>query len=167
MKPYRIIAVCLLGGLILGCEERLKEPAEDKNLDAELVKTLNNIGVENAIIAQHTLYPYHFVPDGGQLIELGRRDLGVLAKHFAEHAGTLNVRRGDAPAELYEARVASVMQGLKEMGVNTARMNLSDGMPGGTGMASERVVTILKEEPKISETTQSGSSGFVGQKQGR
>lgn len=167
MKLYRIIAVCLLGGLILGCEERLKEPAEDKNLDAELVRTLNNIGVENAIIAQHTLYPYHFVSDGGQLNELGRRDLAVLARHFADHAGTLNVRRGDTPAELYEARVAQVVQTLKEMGVNTARLNLSDGMPGGTGMASERVVTVLKEEPSLTQTTQSGSRGMTTQQSGR
>lgn len=167
MRLYRIIAVCVLGGLILGCEERLKEPAEDKNLDAELVRTLNNIGVENAIIAQHTLYPYHFVPDGGQLNELGRRDLAVLAKHFADHAGTLNVRRGETPAELYEARVAHVVQSLKEMGVNTARLNLSDGMPGGTGMASERVVTILKEEPALTEMTGSGSRGTVTQQGGR
>ncbi len=146
MRLCWTLVVCLLCGMLLGCEKSVTEP--DKNIDAELVKTLNNIAVENAIITQHTIYPYHFVTDGEELNELGRRDLAVLARHFTENAGALNVRRGEAPAALYEARVAQVTESLKKAGIDMARLSISDDMPGGTGITSERVVTILRRPPQ-------------------
>jgi len=160
MRLCWTIVVCLLCGLLPGCQESMSESGPDKNIDAELVKTLNNISVENAIITQHTIYPYHFAADGEQLNELGRRDLAVLARHFAENAGTLNVRRGQTPAALYEARVAHVVQSLKQAGVDTTRLSVSDEMPGGTGMPSERVVTILRQAPQgLTITTPSRTTG--------
>jgi len=148
MRLCWTIAACLLCSLFLGCQKSVSDNGADKNIDAELVRTLNNIGVENAIITQHTIYPYHFVTDGEPLNELGRRDLAVLARHFTENAGVLNVRRGQEPAALYEARVAQVVQNLKKAGVDTGRLKVSDEMPGGTGMPSERVVTILRLAPQ-------------------
>jgi len=148
MRLCWTIAACLLCSVLLGCQENVSENGSDKNIDAELVKTLNNIGIENAIITQHTIYPYHFVTDGEQLNELGRRDLAVLARHFTENAGIVNIRRGQEPAALYEARVAHVTEALKKAGVDTARLKVSDEMPGGTGMPSERLVTILKQAPQ-------------------
>jgi len=119
--------------------------------------------VENAIIAQHTLYPYHFVPDGERLNELGRRDFSVLARHFAEHTGSLNIRRGKTPAELYEARVSFVIESLKEAGIGTGRVRISDHMPGGSGMPSERVVTILQKTAEGSRTLRTSDSGTITQ----
>ncbi|UCD49273.1 MAG: hypothetical protein JSW27_17290 [Phycisphaerales bacterium] len=145
MRWYGVLAVCLVCGLSVGCQENLHESQSDRNLDVELVNTLNNLGVENAIVAQHTLYPYHFVLDAEELNELGRRDLSVLARHFREHEGTLNVRRGKTSPELYEARLTYVIEELTEAGVDTDRMVVADGMPGGDGMASERVVTIMEK----------------------
>jgi hypothetical protein len=162
MRLCWTIAVCVLCGMLLGCEQSVSESSSDKNIDTELVKTLNNVGVENAIITQHTIYPYHFVTDSEQLNDLGRRDLAVLARHFAENAGTLNVRRGKTPAALYEARVAQVTESLKQAGVDMARLSVSDEMPGGTGMSSERVVTILKQAPQSLSTTGSSYQTMTG-----
>ncbi len=162
MRLCWTLAACLLCSLLLGCQKSASDNGMDKNIDAELVKTLNNIGVENAIITQHTIYPYHFVTDGEQLNDLGRRDLAVLAKHFTENAGTLNVRRGPTPAALYEARVAQVVQGLKQAGVDTARVTVSDEMPGGTGMPSERVVTILRQPSQGATITGSNRTTMTG-----
>jgi hypothetical protein len=136
--------------LASGCEEDARVTA-NRRLDTELVRTLNNIGIENAILAQHTLYPYHFVVDGEQLNELGQRDFAVLARHFTEHPGLLNVRQGDGIApELYKARIAYVTSRLKEAGIDPQRMSISDGMPGGSGMRSEQVVTILQKTREAS-----------------
>lgn len=151
--------ICLACILLVGCNENQAGNPTEKNLDAELVNTLNNIGVENAIIAQHTLYPYHFVADGAGLNDLGQRDLMVLARHFKEHPGILNVRRGEEGSELYEARVASVLVRLKEAGVEAGRTRVADGMPGGPGMPSERVVTVFDKKSESSTTsTRSGST---------
>jgi hypothetical protein len=127
-----------------GCHEDARTAA-DKQFDTKLVPTLNNIHVENAILAQHTLYPYHFVLDGAELNELGQRDFAVLARHFVEHPGLLNVRQGEGIGpDLYKARVAYVTSRLKEAGVEAGRVSVSDGMPGGPGMRSEAVVTIVE-----------------------
>jgi hypothetical protein len=144
--------------MMSGCKEDARTTA-DKRLDTELVKTLNNIGVENAIITQHTLYPYHFVVDGDKLNELGQRDFAVLAGHFAEYPGLLNIRQGDGTsAELYKARVAYVTSKLKEAGVEPGRVSVSDGMPGGPGMRSEKVVTILQKTNDLAVKPSSGGT---------
>ena len=80
--------ICLAAFLLAGCEEEQKAARVDqKKLDIELVNTLNNIQVENAIITQHTLYPYHFVTDGAGLNDLGERDsrrVGVRASAYRQ-----------------------------------------------------------------------------------
>jgi hypothetical protein len=144
MRLYYAVAVCLAWGLVTGCNEPQAAKQTDGNLDVELVKTLNNIGVENAIINQRTLFPYHFVTGSEKLNDLGQRELAVLARHFAEYPGTLSVRRGPVTGDLYRIRLTSVMNGLKDAGVDMARMQLSDSMPGGTGMPCEQVVVILE-----------------------
>ncbi len=117
MRTSGVVAIGLVWGMVSGCHEDARTAA-DKQLDTKLVPTLNNIGVENAILAQHTLYPYHFVLDGAELNELGQRDFAVLARHFVEHPGLLNIRQGEGIApELYKARVAYVTSRLKEAGV--------------------------------------------------
>jgi hypothetical protein len=149
MKLCSTLVMGLACLLMVGCEqEQANQPVQDtRNLDVELVNAVNHVAVENAIIAQHTLYPYHFVADGEKLNDLGLKDFAVLARHFTEHPGILNIRRAETSTELYEARVAYVMSKLKEAGVETNRVSVSDGMPGGTGMPAERVVTILQREP--------------------
>lgn len=159
MKLCNVLVVCVACGLLMGCAEEATETKPTKNLDVELVNAVNNVGVENAIITQHTLYPYHFVVDGEKLNDLGLKDFAVLAKHFTEHPGVLNVRRAETRTELYEARVAYVMSKLKEAGVETNRVSVSDGMPGGPGMPAERVVTILqRESSRASTSTGTGAS---------
>lgn len=163
MRSLWAVSICLACALVVGCSEEQAGEQTRKNLDVELVNTLNNVGVENAIITQHTLYPYHFGVDAGELNELGQRDLMVLARHFKDHPGILNIRRGEAMDVLYEARVAHVLTRLKDAGVETARMSVSDGMPGGPGMPSERVVTIVQAqgEPPAGMRTGTGSSGMI------
>lgn len=161
MRRCRAIVMGLACGLLIGCQtdregDAARQPQQ--NLDVELVKTLNNVGIDSAIITQHTLYPYHFVPDGDTLNDLGRRDLAVLAKHYAEHPGVLNIRRDRTPRELYDARIASALTALKDAGVQTERMSISDNMPGGPGMPSERVVTILQSTAEPSLPARADSS---------
>ncbi len=144
MKFHHRIAICLMCGLLAGCSEQQTTNHNDGNLDVELVNTLNNIAVENAIITQHTLYPYHFTPNAAELNELGQRDLAVLARHFAAHPGTLNIQGGNVSDDLYKARVAHVLSGLKAAGVDADRIGISAGMPGGSGMPAEQVVTFLQ-----------------------
>ena len=102
--------------------------------------------VDNAVIREHTIYPYQFVEGRAELNELGRRDVNVLAEHYGGQGGTLNVRRGDAAQELYMGRCKAVMEALAVAGVDQKRILLADGLPGGDGMSSRQVLIILESE---------------------
>ncbi len=162
MRVWGTGIICLACILLVGCEEK-QAKQNDKNIDVELVNTVNNIQVENAIVTQHTLFPYHFVTDGAALNDLGQRDLTVLARHYKENPGVLNVRKGKTADELYTARVAQVKTALKDAGVNLDRMAISDGLPGGPGMRAEEMLTT---RPKATPGGSMGGSSGMGSSSG-
>ena len=136
-----LVALALAACLLTACQEKPSPYAPD--LDSRLVQEIESPEITGAIVSEHTLYPYHFVTDSTTLNELGERDLRVLAAHFRDNSGDLNVRRAGASKELYNARVASVLEQLRRHGVAVNRIKVADGLPGGEGMTSERVVKIL------------------------
>ena len=161
MRQYLIASMGILCMVLTGCEQEQVEPKPNERLvNAKLIESVNNLAIENAIVSQHTLFPYHFVQNGAELNELGQRDLAVLANHFLEHAGPVNVRKGSVSAELYEARVNHVLDALKQAGVEAERIAISDGMPGGSGMPSENVVKILEKAQEAPATA--GTIGTTG-----
>jgi hypothetical protein len=119
---------------------------------------IQNASLNNAIVAQHTLYPYHFEAGSAELNELGVRDLDVLVAHFLKSAGDLNVRRGGAAQGLYEARLRTVLEKLAAAGVQSRSVAVKDGLPGGEGISSERVLEILKGKMSKGTWTSSGNS---------
>ncbi|MHC4073071.1 MAG: hypothetical protein ACYTGS_13725, partial [Planctomycetota bacterium] len=153
MKPNTIVIAVMFCILMVGCEEDLQENRSLVN--RSLVNSYNDIAIQNAIVSQHTLFPYHFVTNGAELNELGQRDLAALNTHFVENAGHLNIRRHNTPAALYEARVNFVRDRLQEAGIDMKRMTISDDMPGGSGMPSESALQILEKE---AEDTSTGDS---------
>jgi len=147
-----VILFCIL---VIGCEENVEKSPDKQQVNTWLVNSYNNTAIENAIISQHTVFPYHFVNNASQLNELGKRDVAILAGHFMKYAGDLNIRRHNTPADLYEARVNAVVERLQEAGVDIERINIADGMPGGSGMASEKVLIILEQASQVTPATSS------------
>ena len=154
-----VLATFLIGVLLMGCEESTTKGPDERDINTRLLNSYNDTAIQNAVISQHTLYAYHFVQDGPELNELGERDLVVLIQHFAKNGGSLNIRRHEASAELYQARVNTVRDRLREAGIDMERVSVSDGMPGGSGMASERVIVILAG--KGTSTAASTSTSFT------
>lgn len=161
MKPSTstVVATLLIGVLLAGCEESTTKGPDERVINTRLMNSYNDTAIQNAIVSQHTLFAYHFVQDGPQLNELGERDLAVLTHHFIRNGGYLNIRRHDVPAELYQARVNAVQERLREAGIEMERVRVSEGMPGGSGMASERIIVIL--ESKGTSTAASTSTSFT------
>ena len=149
-----VIFFCIL---TIGCSETVQQPLDQSMINAELINTFNDIAMQNAIISQHTLFPYHFVENGKELNKLGQRDLSILAKHFENNPGRLNVRRNITSSDLYQARVNLVLERLKEAGIDTGRISVLDDMPGGSGMPSERILNILDSTGSARTTTGSRS----------
>ena len=157
MKLSMITVIILFCILTVGCEEDMHKDSNKHLINSQLLKSYNDIAIQNAIISQHTLFPYHFVKNGAKLNELGRRDLAALTSHFIKNPGHLNIRRKNTAADLYEARVKMVHERLQQAGIDLERISISDGMPGGSGMASERVLIILQQPSKGASATKSTS----------
>jgi hypothetical protein len=142
-----LVVLCVL---LCGCNGNARrEPVDEGKMNAAPINAFNDTAMENAIIAQHTLYPYHFVNDSDQLNDLGKRDLSILARHFKENPGQLNINSADAGDNLYKARLAYVTAQLKKDGVNLSKLVISDGMPGGSGMSSSDVAQIKEADRKV------------------
>ncbi|MHC4637533.1 MAG: hypothetical protein ACYTBV_08530 [Planctomycetota bacterium] len=144
MKFYMISAILFVSFLMAGCNENMANGPDRHMINSELVNSYNNIAVHNAVITQHTLFPYHFVKNGADLNELGSSDLKVLTGHFLKYPGRLNIRRGDTPENLYQARTDLVLEKMLEAGLESDKVRISDDMPGGPGMYSEKILTILE-----------------------
>lgn len=142
------LILCVSAALLAaGCDqEGCPQTDRSDSTDIKIVTTTADIAVKNAIITQHTIYPYHFYTGTSELNELGLRDINVLAGFYRDHPGELNVRKADADQRLYDARVKTVLAMLSHGGVSTARVQARTGLPGGDGMSSERAVKVLDRE---------------------
>ena len=139
-----------------GCESW---QVEERTVNVEIAQSIEDMAIRNAIITQQTLYPYHFVVNGSSLNALGECELKVLASHYREHPGTLNVRKGAVPDALYGERVQRVHDTLAQAGVNTDRIQIADGMPGGDGMSSQQVIMIIDGRNSPSQPQYYGGGG--------
>jgi hypothetical protein len=139
----------------------LAENMDTQAVNAVLINSFTDSAINEAIISQHTLYPYQFETGGATLNELGRRDLKVLAAHFKDNPGQLNVRRGDAAQALYDARVNAVTSALAEGGVVKGRVSIVNSLPGGEGAYADRVLKILEREDKAASAPRS-YTGMTG-----
>ena len=157
MKLSRILTTATIVMAIVGCDSTPHGLQDRSSVNAWLVNSFNDAAIENAIVAQHTLFPYHFLANSAALNDLGKADLGVLAGHYRLHPGQLNVRQGDTPETVYKARVKVVLDELAAAGVDTEGTLIEDGLPGGDGMPSERVLWI---------STTAGESGTSAPPQG-
>lgn len=150
------LRVILIGSafMLLGCNNASKQNPYGKVnkglINQELVKSLFNMQVENALVTQHTLFPYHFVTNSAELNTLGERDFDVLAKHLAENPGTLNIRKGTTPDELYQSRVQNITAKLREKGLDTDKIAIVDNPAGGNGIASPRAIDIVQQDTSLS-----------------
>ena len=123
--------------------------------------------VDDAIIRQRTLYPYHFEQDSAELNQLGMRTVHVLSMHYRDKSGTISVRAGGASDELYKARLAEVRQRMTDAGVDLARITIEDRLPGGDGISSDQVVIINEriKEGGMAVSTDDDSSSMYGSSQ--
>ncbi len=151
MKALMIATSGIAIALLAGCGGGTRtEPITGTNntmeADISFVNSVNDTAVNNGIISQHTIYPYHFISGGSELNSLGRKEVAVLADHYRMNKGHLTVRKGDASDELYNARLKSIEAELHRSGVEGSQVTLEDGMPGGNGMKSHALNAMLQAE---------------------
>jgi hypothetical protein len=166
LRKPNIFLTLAIAAPLAACSSSPKSLDQVPEFNTWLATAMHDSAMRNAIIAQHTLFPYHFDRDSEHLNELGRLDLAVLAGHYLDRSGALSVRRGSAGKELYDARVAMVRTLLERAGVAPDRIQITDSLAGGDGFSSENLVKILADDREEGgrtqprgATNQSGSRG--------
>jgi len=171
MKFVLVLAVfTVLGAVpwIAGCSQQDTDSTDtvantDKNMASDAWMVNNNLdtAIRDGIITEHTLYPYDFVDDSGELNPLGLRDLGVLADHFKDTpGGVISVFRGDATQDIYSLRVQAVEDALVAYGLPRDHVAIVNQMAAGEGMPSGDVLKILAlpTTPYLTNVGGTGSS---------
>jgi hypothetical protein len=148
IKETMIVMSLMCVVLLCGCQEQQVDPnaVDSSVVNRKIVDTYSDLAIQNAVIAQHTLYPYHFVNNSAQLNALGNRDLSVLIQHFQENPGQINVPQGSTESLLYQSRAQTVYEKLLVGGIPDEKIQISGGMPGGDGIASNSIIEILETE---------------------
>jgi len=152
MKALSLL-VLLTPMAMVGCNE---SPPMDASIESSsrqqqaadkwFVESQTHASITNGILAQRTMYPYHFDPASARLTDLGRRDLAILADYFRNTSRTLTLVRGDASDELYLARTGMVRDSLKQAGIDLAHVTIADGAPGGAGISGQYIVDTAKSD---------------------
>jgi hypothetical protein len=149
MKAIEITMAAAILAISAGCsfmEEAELQKKQRAEANTWLVESFRDAAIENAIVREHTIYPYQFIQNSADMTELGRRDMRVLAEFFRDNPGQLNVRKADTPDELYDKRVKKVVRELADAGVDMDRMDISDGLPGGDGITGSEAVLHFKDK---------------------
>jgi hypothetical protein len=116
-------------------------------------------------ITGRTIYPYHFVADQTRLTPLGEEHVQTLALALAEEGGQpvrLNVRRGDASSELYDARIAALKDRFAAEGVEADRVVFADGLGGGKGMSTKEIADAERAAASTGRRSRGGDSASMG-----
>lgn len=166
MKTSMLTITVVLALTTAACNTMQERYQARRPFNAWAVESVTDGAINQAIIAQGTLFPYHFDPRAETLNHLGKHDLAVLAEYYREHPGQLSLPRGSLSDGLYERRVATVATALAQSGVQKDRISIANALPGGSGMPSERVVVILENEATQPAATLAGSIGSTSQKGG-
>ena len=155
-----LLILSVLMAAVGGCDNT-QIGTDQKAVHVWLINTVNDTAMRNAIVRQRTLFPYHFDVNAATLNELGQHDLAVLAGHYMQHPGNINIRRGGAPKQLYDARVATVTGILRNAGIDTRRMKATDLPAGGDGIASEEVLVIVEGKQDGAKAAPSATIGVA------
>jgi hypothetical protein len=149
MRIHALLAATVALALSAGCESSMRQadvPDDgERAANEQIVRTLFDQDVRNAIVAERTVYPYHFDPDHSSLNELGERQVEVLAPAHRGPRVRISVLRGDADAALYDARVQAVRQRLVASGRDPATLTITEDAPGGRGISSKSVVEFMQQ----------------------
>lgn len=113
--------------------------------------------VRAGVLRQRCIFDHQFVSCSAGLTPLGSRDLGFLADAMRVDGGTICVRRGQASADLYRARLDSVRRSLAARGIDPGRITLSGGLAGGSGVESGEALLIREQVRSIPFEVPTGS----------
>ena len=150
-------AAAVIGGGGGGCKssDQQHDVQVDQSIDHReqnrmLVRWTLAENVYNGVAAERAVYPKDFDPGTAVLNRLGVQRAQILADASRNSTAPIVVLRGDAPDELFDARIAAVRQELIAAGLKAEQITLAKDIPvGGGALPSDRA--LLQYQRLISD----------------
>lgn len=140
-------AALLTAALTAGCKSKnerhakVDESSDSINHNRLLVRLLLAENVYNGTAAERAIYAKDFDPGRSTLNPLGTQRVKTLVNASRDSTGHIVIVRGDAPDELYEARIATVREELASAGLNADEVPIAtDTHVGGGSVSSDRAL---------------------------
>jgi len=157
-QPWNVLAATsLLAGTLLGaaCTPAPRTDPSKLRIDDELqaktdqafVRQPFEDQVAQGVIRQRTIFEHEFEANSARLTSLGKRDVTILAGALREDGGTITVRQGSAPADLYAARRETVRKALVADGIAADRFKIGDAQ-GAAAVSTGEALRIRERIQK-------------------
>lgn len=168
MRMRAIVAAVVL--LVLtACHSpppRLNAPPHGVPETRSRLQPVFNHMVDNALLADMTVSDVHFHPHRATLNELGLQRLTRLVELRDAHGGDLRFSTNLADATLAQARFQTILDFLRDAGLDLAQEPLRPDLPGGEGMDAREVILIRRHEaayqPRASQGGGDGGAAAPG-----
>ncbi|HEV2294157.1 MAG TPA: hypothetical protein VGR35_09890 [Tepidisphaeraceae bacterium] len=162
--------VAVVAGVVLavagGCRRRADGMGR---MDAQaatnkaMMRLIYDHARQNAAIADHTIHPYHFVPNATALNPLGLQHVADLAAAYRTAPGMVTLPRGDVRDDLHQARVQVVLERMADAGVDVQRLRIvEDPQPGDPRVSSARATRLLLQAEVGAGSGTSAGGGMSG-----
>jgi hypothetical protein len=151
--------------MVLGCESpgpRLNAPPHG---DAEEVSNLRDQYehmIDNALLADMSVNDAHFLPHRPLLNSLGEERLARIAALIEMYGGEVRFNAADRDEKLIAARTNSIVEFLREQGVDVASDGVVMALPGGRGVDATQAIVIRAGEGTYKPKRGAGGSSSTG-----
>ncbi|HOB75679.1 MAG TPA: hypothetical protein PKG54_14270 [Phycisphaerae bacterium] len=157
------VGVMLLGGMLLwaGCQQppcRLNAPPQGHTERPHQLQDQYTYMNDNALLAEMSMSPAHFVPGRADLNALGLRRLTRYAELLAVYPGDLHYDGAD-PEPLASQRQERIRAFLVDAGVNPNSFKVERGMAGGAGMRADEAVAVRDASTFTEQRAQTQGKG--------
>lgn len=153
-----------------GCQEpvkRLNAPPQGHGGEQSPLRHHFDAMTDNAMLADMSMSPVHFVPHSTELNGLGARRLNRYAEILAIYGGTLRYDGAERDEDLLRDRLESIREYLVRHGIGEERCEVKADLAGGEGMDATLAVVILREtgfggDTRLQCSGTTGGGGMTG-----
>jgi hypothetical protein len=154
-------AVCGMW-MLAGCQgpsSRLNAPPQGPSERPNKLQDQYTYMNDNALLAEMSMSPAHFIPGRADLNGLGLRRLTRYAELLQQYSGTLHYDGVQDPEPLARERMERMRGFLAQAGLDPKCAQVELGLAGGTGMRGEEAIEIRQASDFTAENAKAQSKG--------
>lgn len=158
------LGVAVLGGTLAlaGCADtskRLNSPPQGASDKPSLLQEQYTFMNDNALLAEMSMSPAHFLSGRADLNSSGMRRLNRYVELLRQYGGTLHYDGLGDPDELAKERMERIRGYLAQAGVDARSCPVELGLAGGAGMRGQEAGEIRKFADFTPEQAKNQSKG--------